>query len=441
MIFVIEGGSGSENVTVTPSAQGNIVLATLTTGLPLTSTLKSGSITTVSLPSTSTRDTGMIFSSTGITSSTASIASSDMNTGMGDAGGYDKTSLIIFVIIFAIIMTAIGSWSVRRLLLRRKLQRTLLLYDDDHDGKDGKDGKDESRGREKGRRWRRNSSMRIPDMEFVVEQKRTSVPSLGVNTYRKRYSLSSGTNTNTITTRVGAEGGGGRKESLLLEKVVQNKISDVTQPQVTPPVMDQSSIHPTPVYLDARTPAMTVSISDQPYANAFQPVGQSTPQPLTLPKNLLSPQTQLWMPSPPPPPPPVSPSPLVPPTPVLSDGESQIGVATTTNSLPASSSRSAVVAESYPARTGTGTSTGTGTGNSTGEATISHSISDRSMKDNKQVSPGEAETKSRIPDVPYALPLQEDTSAFIPLSQMAFEKKEPNYRSPTESLYVCYKDV
>ncbi|WWD04567.1 hypothetical protein V865_002637 [Kwoniella europaea PYCC6329] len=105
--------------------------------------------------------------------------------------------------------------------------------------------------------------------------------------------------------------------------------------------------------------------------------------------------------------------------------EPEIGVATTT-SLPASSSRSAVAVDAYPSRTLTSSG---------------REISKLNEGDGPDFSQSQ-ENSPRRQSLPYVLPIQEAerTPTFISLSQMNHEKKSPDYRSPTESLYVIYKD-
>ncbi|KAK6908491.1 hypothetical protein I203_102493 [Kwoniella mangroviensis CBS 8507] len=105
--------------------------------------------------------------------------------------------------------------------------------------------------------------------------------------------------------------------------------------------------------------------------------------------------------------------------------EPEIGVATTT-SLPASSSRTAVAIDAYPGRTLTGSG---------------KEISKLNDGDGLDFSQSQENSPKRQ-SLPYVPPVQEAerTPTFISLSQMNHEKKSPDYRSPTESLYVIYKE-
>ncbi|WWC92757.1 uncharacterized protein L201_007716 [Kwoniella dendrophila CBS 6074] len=125
------------------------------------------------------------------------------------------------------------------------------------------------------------------------------------------------------------------------------------------------------------------------------------------------------------------PLPPLPPTPQAQANTSdpEIGLATTTY-LPASSSRSAVAVDAYPGRLLTGSG---------------RDLAKISGDDIVDVVQQKIDSESDSPkrnSLPYVLPVQEAerTPRFISLSQMNHEKKSPDYRSPTESLYVIYKD-
>ncbi|WWC65817.1 uncharacterized protein I303_108439 [Kwoniella dejecticola CBS 10117] len=107
----------------------------------------------------------------------------------------------------------------------------------------------------------------------------------------------------------------------------------------------------------------------------------------------------------------------------------EIGVATTSH-LPASSSRSAVAVDGYP----TGRLTGSG-------------------RDLTRMASQDSDAELEMPkrqSLPYVLPVQEAerTPTFISLNQINqkqntnndHHKQSPEYRSPTESMYVIYKD-
>ncbi|WVW86965.1 hypothetical protein I302_109021 [Kwoniella bestiolae CBS 10118] len=108
--------------------------------------------------------------------------------------------------------------------------------------------------------------------------------------------------------------------------------------------------------------------------------------------------------------------------------EPEIGVATTT-SLPASSSRSAVAIHAYPGRS------------LTGSGREISKIGEVETPDFTLSQEGSTSNSPKRQSLPYVLPVQEAerTPTFISLSQVNHEKKSPDYRSPTESLYVIYK--